>query len=474
MPNPSAGEVRWTSEGPVARITIKGKKRDTFPLSTCKTQEDAEERCGVVARLAASFRKAGVIETPRAIELLRMAASEPPAMLKGVLEVASEHAGARLTDRSTSTKPTFRELAGDWTSGKLHELYKDHVKAKDSAQDKRRLEYLMNLDLGGIKLGEIRLDAFKLDHAEAAMRQLPEDAKRPGTRRHYAQVISRVLALAVYPCRHITVSPLPRGFMPKVGKPPEFPYLYPDEDQKLLAHTDIPTAYRMLWGFLAREGLRVSEALNLRFGVDLDLERGVITLDENKTDDPRAWKLDDGVVAALQRWKELLGAGSGAWVFPEENGGPIDDEHLADRLRAHLELAKVDRRQLLVAGTNRGRMRVHDLRGTFVTLSLANGKSETWVSDRTGHTSSVMINRYRRGARSAAELGLGSLMPLVDAIPELRESEGEGPVIAPKITWPLGGMADAGDLKSFDRKIVPVRVREGPPKRFTRVYDTTR
>ena len=30
--------------------------------------------------------------------------------------------------------------------------------------------------------------------------------------------------------------------------------------------------------------------------------------------------------------------------------------------------------------------------------------------------------------------------------------------------WPLGGMADAGDLKSFDRKIVPVQVRQGPPK----------
>ncbi len=28
--------------------------------------------------------------------------------------------------------------------------------------------------------------------------------------------------------------------------------------------------------------------------------------------------------------------------------------------------------------------------------------------------------------------------------------------------WPLGGMADAGDLKSLDRNIVPVRVREGP------------
>jgi integrase len=35
---------------------------------------------------------------------------------------------------------------------------------------------------------------------------------------------------------------------------------------------------------------------------------------------------------------------------------------------------------------NRAQFRAHDLRGTFVTLALANGKSETWVADRTGHT----------------------------------------------------------------------------------------
>jgi hypothetical protein len=31
-------------------------------------------------------------------------------------------------------------------------------------------------------------------------------------------------------------------------------------------------------------------------------------------------------------------------------------------------------------------------------------------------------------------------------------------------TWPLGGMADAGDLKSLARKGIPVRIREGLPK----------
>jgi integrase len=61
-------------------------------------------------------------------------------------------------------------------------------------------------------------------------------------------------------------------------------------------------------------------------------------------------------------------------------------------------------------------LRAHDLRASFVTIALANGKTETWVADRTGHRSSQMIARYRRQARTAAELGLGAWTPLDAAI----------------------------------------------------------
>jgi hypothetical protein len=44
------------------------------------------------------------------------------------------------------------------------------------------------------------------------------------------------------------------------------------------------------------------------------------------------------------------------------------------------------------------------------------------VADRTGHKSSVIINRHRRQARQAAELDLGALLPLVEAIPEYRKA----------------------------------------------------
>ena len=107
-------------------------------------------------------------------------------------------------------------------------------------------------------------------------------------------------------------------------------------------------------------------------------------------------------------------------IFREPGGGrPLYTLHLADELRADLKAAGVTRPALFERSDTRRPLRVHDLRATFVTVSLANGKTETWVADRTGHRSSAMINRYRRAARTWAELALGPLTALDEAIPEL-------------------------------------------------------
>jgi integrase len=60
----------------------------------------------------------------------------------------------------------------------------------------------------------------------------------------------------------------------------------------------------MFYGFLHREGTRRSEAGAMTWS-DFDLLRGVVVLDENKTNDPRAWALSPGVAEALQAWREL-------------------------------------------------------------------------------------------------------------------------------------------------------------------------
>ncbi|MEI9949459.1 MAG: tyrosine-type recombinase/integrase [Pseudomonadota bacterium] len=144
----------------------------------------------------------------------------------------------------------------------------------------------------------------------------------------------------------------------------------------------------------------MSEAIGLRVGFEVDLERGAVTLDENKTNDARPWALDPGVTRGLTQWVALNKLARGALLFTDEFGRPHEVDKLAKRLRGHLLAAGVDRNELHNTGINRRQLRAHDLRGTFVTLSLANGHTETWVSDRTGHKSSLMIQRYRRAARS--------------------------------------------------------------------------
>ncbi len=169
--------------------------------------------------------------------------------------------------------------------------------------------------------------------------------------------------------------------------------------------------------------------------LDVDLVRGAVKLDKNKTNDPRAWAFSPGVAGALRAWVAFRERGPNgkrrplppnAPLFVDEHGERlVEGTNLARQLRRHLLAAGVDRAELHEHSATRQQMRAHDLRATFVTLSLANGRSETWVADRTGHRSSIMINTYRRAARSVAELGLGGLASLDVAIPELVQSATE-------------------------------------------------
>jgi integrase len=187
--------------------------------------------------------------------------------------------------------------------------------------------------------------------------------------------------------------------------------------------TAVPLLTRLYYGFLAREGLRASEARELCLR-DVDLVRGSCNLDTNKTDDPRAWALSPGVVLALRRYLERFRptAGPDELLFLDPTKRRPPGDNLARALRRDLVRAAVNRPQLFVNNTERKQIRGHDLRATFVTTYLAAGRSETWIADRTGHQSTQMIGRYRRPARTHAELGLGELRPLASVLPELADA----------------------------------------------------
>ncbi|WP_438020714.1 tyrosine-type recombinase/integrase [Sorangium sp. So ce315] len=427
MPRKPTGNVYSSAGKWYARVKIGEKLRPSIALPTCTSEEQAIARKDVLADLASKLRAAPHVAPDIARGLLERAAQRDGKALAAVIEAVDTlvrsdpgalPAALPGVPRALSPSITFQAFGELWTSGELARLFPDHVKAKRSVRDD---VYRLDLHVYPV-VGRVPLASFSLDDAQAVMRAMPK--RSASTRRHVAQLMRRLLAIAVFPARLIAAHPLPEGFLPKVGAAKAKGWIYPDEDARLMACVDAPLCWRVLYGFLDREGPRLSEAKRLTFA-DVDLERGVSMLDENKTDDPRAWALRPDVVRALRVWRHLRGdPPPEAPVFVDESGKGLAVYHQAERFRRYLLAAKVDRAELFERSKTRQPIRVHDLRATFITLALANGRSETWVADRTGHKTSDMINRYRRAARTAVELGLGELLPLDEAIPELAAAAG--------------------------------------------------
>ena len=413
MPRPATGELRPLANGWEARIRIEGKKRRGFALLASLSDDEAAARCRGMAEMAKRLRNAG--HAGEAVQLLEMAARARPGRPWEAIVAAVEALCAGTTEAITGpAMPSFVEFATEWTDGKLHKRWPDHVYLKpDASDDERAIRLYIKPVVDGV-----RVDEFTLDHAEQIMASLPEHLAS-ASRRHVAQVVRRVVALAVYPARHLRESPIPRGWLPKIKGRKAFTCLYPDEDRALLACVEVPLVRRLFYGVLSREGLRREELASLCFR-ELDLERGHIALDRNKTHDPRSWALCPDVARALKAWRDRFrpDAEPDDLVFGE-SGCRFYVAQLAAELRADLQLAEVKRETLYERSDVRHPIRVHDLRATFVTVALANGRTETWVADRTGHRSSEMINRYRRAARTWSELALGPLAPLDACIPEL-------------------------------------------------------
>lgn len=381
-----------------ARVRIGRKKRETITLAACSSFEAATERAALIADVANELLAAGRADKVKDFAM-QLGAAESAKVIAAI-----RYSVARLIVQGArpSTEITVKKFGEQWTGGDLHRLYPDYVRKKKTSDDDARLFDTYVYPLIGAK----PISAVTLDDGEDVMRSIPIE-HASATRRHVAQVMYRLFRMAVFPCRILEASPLPPGFLPRIKQQKAKVFLYPDEEAKLIRCADIPIQFRMLYGFMAREGTRgYSEAIELRWR-ELDLERGVVRLDRNKTDDPRSWAMDPSTRRALEYW-------TGTKTPPPDTVVFLDAaiSHPAEVFRKHLEMAGITRHELFETSSVRLPIRLHDLRATFVTVSLANGKSETWVQDRTGHRSTLMIQRYRRSARMFGELSLGVLMPL--------------------------------------------------------------
>jgi len=285
-----------------ATLQLRGRRRiagrrPTFALAV-PSGPAARARADFLERITGELR--GIVDVTLLINLIEQAAIATDDELAAVATVVR---GLRTGDLAASPQPskdmTFDELFTAWHSNDLHVRFPDHVrKLKVSTAD----DYL-SLYRTYVKatLGKLPISAISVDHAFQVMERVPSEGASNSLRRNAGIVISRPLRLAVFPLRILERSPIPDGFLPKKKAGRAKVYLYPSEDARLLACTQIPLVLCLVYGLLTREGPRVTEACGLAVS-ECDLVNGVLYLDRNKTDEPRSWAMAEGTTEALRRF----------------------------------------------------------------------------------------------------------------------------------------------------------------------------
>jgi integrase len=400
-----------------ARVTVAPQRRQEVSLSWAASLDLAQERAHALQGLVNRLREAG--EDTWIDKVLEIGAPADPGKLAELTGYVDEIVKGKIVRADNPAGPvTFKSFAERWTTGDLAALYPDHIEVKASVvDDVERLTKHVYPHVGGVALA-----MFTREHADSVMAKLSPALKR-GTRRQVAQLINRILNLAAFTSA-IKASPLPRGWLPKAPKPEATAKesLLPSEEAKLLAGRNavgvvvVPLAYRVAYAFLHREGMRKGEAARLTWA-DVDLVKGLVSLDENKTDRPRSWVLNPGVLRVLERWKNLAPkTKAGDPVVPG-----IEWDKLAPHYRAHCEAVGIDRARLFQVKANKLRLRAHDMRAFFITAGMFAGRDALWITDRSGHTTLGMLRTYERDVRRWRELEEAPV-DAATAIPELAGS----------------------------------------------------
>ena len=173
-----------------------------------------------------------------------------------------------------------------------------------------------------------------------------------------------------------------------------------DETQRFLEAAR-GTRYGVVFELMLSTWIRPSEALGC-CPDDVDLEHGTIliekALDEStrelkptKTYEVRRVDLDqfpechrvlEQYLLWLREEAMLYGWGEARWLFPNEEGEPLDLSKVRKEFREVLKLAKIPKRRL------------YDLRHSFASLRLADGAPLTYISHQLGHSSPETTLRY--------------------------------------------------------------------------------
>ncbi len=325
---------------------------------------------------------------------------------------------------------TFGEVADLWTTGDLARRFRQ-VRDINHDNNKTRLrDYILDVRHGGKKLRDVPIRDFTKAHADEVLRQRKlEDTMVP----HVAQIVSKVLNLAVNPLGLIPVSPLPRGWVPQAEEIQKSAFLFPSEVARLLGCPEVPLVRRVFYAFALNEGTRRGRLVPLEWAKLTETPGGRdkvmcrVTGTRNKP--PVRWILNEDTARMLRAWRTLCP--SDVLVFPTEAvpryrrrraGQPIAMSKYAERLRADLLKAGVTRADLFNSDDGYPRLKGHDLRAGYVIYSRESGDSDKHISQRTGHTTKAMIDKYDQASAILADSGCVELPPVDEMIPEIKEA----------------------------------------------------
>jgi integrase len=328
-------------------------------------------------------------------------------------------------------RTTVKEHFESWISGEMFEKYGavNGLKPKKSADvDSWRAGKYVYKVIGSKSVAEVtEQDIDKI------MAGIPAD-RRAGTRAKVYALLHRGFDLAIVPARLRKDSPVTRYHKPAKDAPKLFGYLFPAELLALLACVAIPLGRRVLYAMAVYTGLRKSSLLALPWTA-VDLDNRTLLSRVSKNGIAQLFEIPPGLVWVLRAWYEICGRParsaavvSHAALMLRGGGRPRDGEKAtvrqteAQALRADLIAAGVTREVLFLKGPNVEPLRFHDGgRATFVTWAKRAGKSDGWISDRTGHLSPEMIQRYNRAARTLEDLRIEPFPELTGTIPELMQ-----------------------------------------------------
>jgi integrase len=340
-------------------------------------------------------------------------------------------------------------FGAEWTSGRLYRKHGEvkRLKIKKSADDDvRRLEQHVYPYLGQMTVAAVTEENVEQAFAKAWVAYKKRYGKEPsqGTKRQVYMVTHRLFDLSIRPGRLRKDNPVTDDLLPSKGRSKIYSYLYPSELLLLLKCVAIPIERRVYYALATYTGLRKgSIRVNAQKKDDdddsdfqlenylwssIDLKHFTIMSLVNKNDAPQMFAQSDfelvgvaSLIELLRRWREYCG-------WPSDSTPVI--KTLYCKRKAEAEALRKD---LLCAGVHRGvlfnntdkiqALRFHDLRATFVTWAKRAGKGDGWITDRTGHITKEIMDRYNRAARSLADLNLdpGPFPDISCAIPELAE-----------------------------------------------------